>query len=170
MNKVSVLTGWSIYFLFCLLIVLGFYLVVVGVTLSRRRRPTLRVCVNSPTTRYGRVEHRSPAKKHKETFLLFALFTDEKRGKSHIRSFLPYVSPPASSHHPLFKQPSPSGANIASEPSNRNLITATGSKRSSADSDLLLRHVRLWRTSRLSFWQKFGREHGEIGFILIIHI
>ena len=31
------------------------------------------------------VEHRPPAKKHKETFLLFALFTDEKRGKSHLR-------------------------------------------------------------------------------------
>ena len=28
------------------------------------------------------VEHCSPAKKHEETFLLLALFTDEKRGKS----------------------------------------------------------------------------------------
>ena len=68
---------------FCFFVaVLGLYLV------GGRRYPvsatpthTLRVCVNSPTTRYGRVEHRSPAKKHKETFLLIALFTDEKRDK-----------------------------------------------------------------------------------------
>ena len=28
---------------------------------------------------------RRPAKNHKETFLFIALFTDEKRGKSHVR-------------------------------------------------------------------------------------
>ena len=75
---------------------------------------------------------------------------------------------PASSRFALCKQPSPSGANIASEPSNRNLSADTGSKRSSADSDLLLCHVRLWRTSRLKFWCASGCEHSEIGFITIV--
>ena len=76
---------------------------------------------------------------------------------------------PASSRFALCKQPSPSGANIASEPSRYSLATATGSKRSSADSDSLLCHVGLWRTSRLSFWQKYGCEHGEIGFVSAIY-
>ena len=31
------------------------------------------------------VEHCSPAKNHKATFLLFALLNDQKRGKSHLR-------------------------------------------------------------------------------------
>ena len=35
------------------------------------------------------VEHRAPAKNHKETFLLIALFTDEKRCKSHQRKLSP---------------------------------------------------------------------------------
>ena len=59
-------------------------------------------------------------------------------------------------------------ANTLPRPSRYSLAAATGSKRSSADSDLLLCHVRLWRTSRLSFWQKFGCEHGEMGFALIV--
>ena len=41
------------------------------------------------------------------------------------------------------------GANKVPRPSGNCLTTATGSKRSSADSDLLLCHVRLWRTSRV---------------------
>ena len=60
------------------------------------------------------------------------------------------------------------GANTLPRPSHYSLITATGSKRSSADSDLLLCHVRLWRASRLKFWQKFGCEHSEMGFVLIV--
>ena len=60
------------------------------------------------------------------------------------------------------------GANKVPRPSHYSIAAATGSKRSSADSDLLLCHVRLWRTSRLSFWQKFGCEHSEIGLILIV--
>ena len=40
------------------------------------------------------------------------------------------------------------GANKEPRPSRYSIATATGSKRSSADSDLLLCHVRLWRTSR----------------------
>ena len=48
----------------------------------------LRICVNShDDPLLSRGEHCSPAKKYKVTFLLFALFTDEKRGKSHLRGF-----------------------------------------------------------------------------------
>ena len=43
---------------------------------------------------------------------------------------------------------------------------ATGSKRSSADSDLLLCHVGLWRTSRLKFGCASVCEHSEIKFAL----
>ena len=57
-------------------------------------------------------------------------------------------------------------ANKVPRPSNHSLTTATGSKRSSADSDLLLCHIGLRRTSRLSFWQKYGCEHCEIKFAL----
>ena len=43
---------------------------------------------------------------------------------------------------------------------------ATGSKRSSADSDLLLCHVGLWRTSRFRFGCASVCEHSEIKFAL----
>ena len=68
----------------------------------------------------------------------------------------------------LFCRLAATGANKVPRPSRYSLTMVTGSKRSSADSDLLLCHVRLRRTSRLSFWQKFGCEHSEIGFILIV--
>ena len=67
-------------FLFCLLAVLGLYLVGVGVTLSRRRRHTCFAYVSIPTTtRYGRGEHCSPAKKHKETFPLSYFCVTKRR-------------------------------------------------------------------------------------------
>ena len=44
------------------------------------------------------------------------------------------------------------GANKVPRPSRHSLATATGSKRSSADSDLLLCHVRLRQTSRVEVW------------------
>ena len=74
-------------------------------------------------------------------FFFIALFTDEKRGKSHIRglSSLLYISP---------CRLAATGANKVPRPSHYSLTTATGSKRLSADSDSLLCHVRLWRTSR----------------------
>ena len=92
---------------------------------------------------------------------------------------------PASSCFALCKQPSPSGANRASEPSRYSIVTATGSKRSSADSDSLLCHVRLWQTSReltdsrsergrrrrdrvLEFGCGTGCKHSEINVILIV--
>ena len=132
------------------------------------------------------VNFHRPDKKHKETFLLsyFSVTkrrvqggeaTSERRRRDGVyqkssKDFPSLENLPASSRFALCKQPSPSSANRASEPSRYRVTTATGSKRSSADSDLLLCHVRLWRTSRLIFWQKFGCEHGEIWFILIIHI
>ena len=60
------------------------------------------------------------------------------------------------------------GANTLPRPSNYSITTATGSKRSSADSDLLLCHVRLWQTSRFRFGCASVCEHSEIGLILII--
>ena len=59
-------------------------------------------------------------------------------------------------------------ANTLPRPSRYSLAAATGSKRSSADSDLLLCHVGLWRTSRLKFWCASVCEHSEIGLILIV--
>ena len=107
-------------------------------------------------------------KNHKETFLLsyFCMTkrrvqgggaTSERRRRDGVYQKSHKVVPalcilPASSHSDFFKQPSPSGANIASEPSNRSIAIATGSKRLSADSDSLLCHVRLWQTSRFGFW------------------
>ena len=108
-----------------------------------------------------------PRRYLKKLFFFIVLLYDQKYQKSH--KVVPALCIlPASSRFALFKQSSPSGANIASEPSNRNLSTATGSKRSSADSDLLLCHVRLWRTSRLKFGCVSGCKHSEINVILIV--
>ena len=57
-------------------------------------------------------------------------------------------------------------ANKVPRPSRCSLATATGSKRSSADSDSLLCHVGLWRTSRLKFGCASVCEHSEIKFAL----
>ena len=59
-------------------------------------------------------------------------------------------------------------ANKVPRPSNYSIATATGSKRSSADSDLLLCHIRLRRTSRFRFGCGTGCKHSEMGFILIV--
>ena len=60
------------------------------------------------------------------------------------------------------------GANTLPRPSDYSIAAATGSKRSSADSDSLLCHVGLWRTSRFRFGCASVCEHSEIGFILIV--
>ena len=60
------------------------------------------------------------------------------------------------------------GANKVPRPSRYSIAAATGSKRSSADSDSLLCHVGLWRTSRFRFGCASVCEHSEIGFILIV--
>ena len=106
------------------------------------------------------VDHRSPAKILKVTFLLFALFTDEKRGKSQKEESFPLLN--------SFCRLAATSANKVPRPSRNCLTTATGSKRSSADSDLLLCHVRLWQTSRFRFGCASACEHSEIGFILIV--
>ena len=86
---------------------------------------------------------------------------DGVSGKSHIRglSTLLYISP---------CRLAATSANKVPRPSDYSITTATGSKRSSADSDSLLCHVRLWRASRLILWCVAGCEHSEIGFTLIV--
>ena len=103
----------------------------------------------------------SVTKSSKRYLLFLALFTDEKRGKSHLRglSTLLYISP---------CRLAATSANKVPRPSCYSLTTATGSKRLSADSDSLLCHVRLQRTSRFGFGCVSGREHSEIGFTLIV--
>ena len=118
-----------------------------------------------------RGEHRSPAKRtlkekyHKVTFPLsyFCVTkrrvqggeaTSERRRRDGVYQKSHKVVPalcilPASSRFASYKQPSPSGANKVPQPSNRSIAIATGSKRLSADSDSLLCHVRLQRTSRV---------------------
>ena len=59
-------------------------------------------------------------------------------------------------------------ANKVPRPSDYSIVTATGSKRSSADSDSLLCHVGLWRTSRFRFGCASVCEHSEIRVILIV--
>ena len=56
--------------------------------------------------------------------------------------------------------------NKVPRPSRYSLVTATRSKRLSADSDLLLCHVRLWRTSRFKFGCVSWCEHSKIKFAL----
>ena len=59
-------------------------------------------------------------------------------------------------------------ANKVPRPSRYSLVTATGSKRLSADSDSLLCYVELWRTSRFNFGCVFWCEHSEIGAIFAV--
>ena len=59
-------------------------------------------------------------------------------------------------------------ANTLPQPSDYSIAAATGSKRSSADSDSLLCHVGLWRTSRFRFGCVSVCEHSKIRFILIV--
>ena len=58
-------------------------------------------------------------------------------------------------------------ANTLPRPSDYSIAAATGSKRLSADSDSLLCHVRLWRTSRFRFGCASVCKHSEIKVILI---
>ena len=67
-----------------------------------------------------------------------------------------------------FRRLAATGANKMPRPSRYSIAMATGSKRSSADSDSLLCHVRLWRTSRFRFGCMSGCEHSKMGFILIV--
>ena len=106
------------------------------------------------------VEHCSPAKNHKETFLIvfFSLVRKERKGQK--EESIPLLI--------SFCRLAATGANTLPRPSDHSIAAATGSKRSSADSDSLLCHVRLWRTSRFEFGCASVCEHSEIGLILII--
>ena len=72
--------------IFFILAILGFYLVGVGVTLSRRRRHTRFAYVSIPIDDplLSRGEHCSPVKIN---FSFIVLFTDEKYQKSAKRAF-----------------------------------------------------------------------------------
>ena len=103
---------------------------------------------------------RRPAIIHKVTFLLLVLLHDQKYQKSYKRRSTSYISPPC--------RLAATRANKVPRPSDHSIAAATGSKRSSADSDSPLCHVRLWRTSRFKFGCVSWCEHNEIGLILII--
>ena len=142
--------GWSkyadrtkSYFLLFLLAIFEFYLVGVG-------------AIDDPLLSRG--EHRSPAKKHKVTFLseFFSLVRKERKGQK--EECFPLLN--------TFCRFAATGANKVPRPSNCSVATATGSKRSSADSDSLLCHVGLWRTSRFEFGCASWCEHSKIGLIL----
>ena len=113
----------------------------------------------------------------KATFLseFFSLVRKERKGQK--EECFPLLN--------SFRRLAATSANKVPRPSGDCLATATGSKRLSADSDSLLCHVRLRRTSRelthtrsvcvgvaetgwLRFWCGSGCEHNEIGLILII--
>ena len=100
-------------------------------------------------------------KSSKRNFSFNVLFACPKRTKRTKRGTL--------SSFNFFCRLAATSANKVPRPSRYSLTTATGSKRLSADSDLLLCHVGLRRTSRLEFWQKYGCEHSEMGFILAIY-
>ena len=114
------------------------------------------MCVGVAETGVGAIDD---PKKHKDTFL-FSYFCVTKSTKSQKEESIPLLS--------SFCRLAATGANTLPRPSNHSVATATGSKRSSADSDLLLCHVRLWRTSRFRFGCVSWCEHSEIGLILII--
>ena len=94
------------------------------------------------------------------TFLIvsFSLVRKERKGQK--EESIPLLN--------TFRRLAATGANIASEPSHYSITTVTGSKRSSADSDLLLCHVRLRRASRFRFGCGTGCKHSEIMVILIV--
>ena len=108
----------------------------------------------------SRGDHWSPAKRHKETFLLvfFSLVRKERKGQKEER--IPLLN--------TFCRLAATGANKVPRPSDHSIAAATGSKRSSADSDLLLCYVRLRRTSRFRFGCGTGCKHSEMRFITVV--
>ena len=84
-------SGWGFDFLLWLLTMLKFYLVGVGVTLSRRRRHTRFAYVSIPVDDplLSRGEHRSPARYLKKLLFYRAFERPKARQKSFKRAFLP---------------------------------------------------------------------------------
>ena len=99
-------------------------------------------------------------KMQKDTFLImfFSLVRKERKGQK--EESVPLLI--------SFCRLAATGANKVPRPSHYSIAAATGSKRSSADSDLLLCHIRLRRTSRFRFGCGTGCKHSEMGFILIV--
>ena len=97
---------------------------------------------------------------HKDTFLLmfFSLVRKERKGQK--EEGIPLLN--------TFCRLAATSANKVPRPSRYSLVTATGSKRLSADSDSLLCYVELWRTSRFNFGCVFWCEHSEIGAIFAV--
>ena len=97
---------------------------------------------------------------NKETFLLmfFSLVRKERKGQK--EESVPLLI--------SFCRLAATGANKVPRPSHYSIAAATGSKRSSADSDLLLCHVRLRQTSRFKFRCASGCEHSKMGFITVV--
>ena len=100
-------------------------------------------------------------KKHKDAFL-FSYFSVTKSTKSHLRGFSILLKI-------FFRRLAATSANKVPRPSDYSLTMATGSKRPRADSDSLLCHVGLWRTSRFRFGCASVCEHSEIGFVSAIY-
>ena len=89
---------------------------------------------------FGQAKRTLKEKYHKATFLL-SYFCVTKSTKSHLRGLSSLLKN-------SFRRLAATNANKVPRPSRYSLAAASGSKRSSADSDLLLCHVGLWRTSR----------------------
>ena len=91
----------------------------------------------------GRGDHWSPAKNHEVTLLIvfFSLVRKERKGQK--EECFPLLN--------TFCRLAATGANKVPRPSRYSIAMATCSKRPSADSDSLLCHVRLRRTSRFDF-------------------
>ena len=89
-------SGWGFDFLLWLLTMLKFYLVGVGVTLSRRRRHTRFAYVSIPVDDplLSRGEHRSPARYLKKLLFYRAFERPKARQKSFKRAFLPLKKHP----------------------------------------------------------------------------
>ena len=100
-------------------------------------------------------------KKHKDTFLLlfFSLVRKERKGQK--EESVPLLI--------SFCRLAATGANKVPRPSRYSIAMATCSKRPRADSDSLLCHVRLRRTSRFRFGCASGCEHSEMGFVSAIY-
>ena len=116
-------------------------------------------------------------KRRRDTFLIvfFSLVRKERKGTFLLSYFC--MTKSTKSHQrersPLFEN-SPcrlaaTSANKVPRPSRYSLATVKGSKRPRADSDSLLCHVRLRRTSRLDFGCISVCEHSVIEFTLAIH-
>ena len=90
--------------------------------------------------------------------MFFSLVRKERKGQK--EEGIPLLN--------TFRRLAATSANKVPRPSNYSIATATGSKRSSADSDLLLCHVGLWRTSRFRFGCASVCEHSEMRLITVV--